>query len=118
MALVRVPRLRQGTPQAGRAVTAYDKLRRSLYDREDGLCQRCTREASDVHHRKLRSRGGGDDDVNCVLLCAECHTWCHRNPAVATETGWMVPGMVDPATVTPVPLGHVGVWSFADEAHW
>lgn len=73
------------------------------------------------HHRKLRSRGGQDTVPNAVALCANDHvlaSWAvHRNPAVATRDGWIVPAHIDPADV-PITL-HDGrtVWLTDDGAY-
>ncbi|TFD16202.1 hypothetical protein E3T26_04790 [Cryobacterium sp. TMT1-21] len=43
------------------------------------------------HHRKLKSRRGGDEVSNGVLLCGSgttgCHGWCHANPVSARMVG-------------------------------
>lgn len=31
-----------------------------------------------VHHLKLRSRSGDDEEQNLITLCAECHEQVHR----------------------------------------
>lgn len=52
------------------------------------------------HHRLLRSRNGGDEVSNGVLMCGSgttgCHGWAHANPADATALGFMVPSGVLP----------------------
>ena len=54
-----------------------------------------------IHHRKLRSRGGGDELENLMVGHNDCHVFAHANPTLATEHGWMVPSEHDPAA-TPV----------------
>jgi len=44
-----------------------------------------------VHHRKLRSQGGGPDPSLLVLLCDQHHREVHDNPRRARECGLIVP---------------------------
>lgn len=68
-------------------------------------CARCGVEIwnnGSRHHRKLRSRGGGDEVSNGVLLCGSgttgCHGWAHAHPAEATRLGFIVPRHANPLT--------------------
>lgn len=89
----------------------YAHLRALVHAREGGCCARCDNPApiteGECHHRLLRSRGGRDDAVTCVWLCSGCHGWAHRNVAVATQQGWIVPSSADPAS-WPVLRPHYG----------
>jgi 5-methylcytosine-specific restriction endonuclease McrA len=73
--------------------------------RDHGRCQAkitraCRGWAEVIHHKKLRSRGGGsgeingvddpDDISNLVALCDPCHRWAHSHPQAATTAGLMV----------------------------
>lgn len=80
---------------------ALDRVMGIVDHRAGGRCERCGRGlfVAEHHHRKLRSRGGGDTAANLVAICTRCHVWVHANPVKATETGWMVPRTDDPATV-------------------
>lgn len=70
-----------------------------------GFCARCGQSAElELHHRKLRSRGGDDSEANLVGICRDCHGWIHANPAEATARGWMVSSWDDPATVELIQL--------------
>lgn len=72
-----------------------------------GRCVFCSEHLGndgDIHHRKLRSQGGLDDEANCVLIHRACHSWAHLNPMSAYEIGWLVRGADDPAEV-PVVAG-------------
>jgi len=44
----------------------------------------------EVHHRRLRSRGGTHDVRNLVVLHGNCHRWCHANPEKAGKVGLVV----------------------------
>lgn len=77
---------------------------RLIDGREMQACARCGVEIwnnGSRHHRKLRSRGGGDEVSNGVLLCGSgttgCHGWAHSRVAEATRLGFIVPGYAYPA---------------------
>jgi 5-methylcytosine-specific restriction endonuclease McrA len=76
-------------------------MRAALYEREGGCCARCGggfhSRYMHVHHRKLRSQGGADDEFNLVIICPRCHEWAHRNPRNAALAGWIVPSWANPA---------------------
>jgi len=82
--------------------------------RSGGLCEAwipniCTTGAGDIHHRKLRSRGGKHTVTNCIALCSACHSWCHRHVAEATDLGLIVSTYADPALVHVVRRGWPGL---------
>jgi 5-methylcytosine-specific restriction endonuclease McrA len=52
---------------------AYEQLRQQVLKRDNWRCQSCgRRETLEVHHRKMRSQGGDDSDVNLITLCHSC----------------------------------------------
>lgn len=65
--------------------------------RDQQRCARCgefiTNNGS-RHHRKFKSRGGGDEVSNGILLCGSgttgCHGWVHANPGAAARVGFAV----------------------------
>ena len=89
------------------------RCRKDVHERSCGRCERCGKAGHEVHHRKLRSRGGGWDTANCVLLCSTCHRWVTVNPALARKDGWEVSRTQDPESV-PVLL----VGMFAPTPRW
>lgn len=97
-------------------------------DRREGQsCARCGKgiwENGSRHHRKFKSRGGGDEVSNGVLLCGSgttgCHGWAHAHSDLAREAGFAVNSWEDPALVPirlymaggrPVYLDDDGNWS-------
>jgi 5-methylcytosine-specific restriction protein A len=86
----------------------WQSIRIHLWMRSGGRCEFCREplnNAAEVHHRRLRSQGGGNDEANLALIGPDCHRWAHANPTLAYEWGWLVSGWADPATV-PVRTGH------------
>lgn len=69
------------------------RVRRQVQARSEGTCEGCGQAAaSDMHHRKFRSRGGRDTVENALHLCgmggvAGCHGRAHTE-AAATDEGW------------------------------
>ena len=62
--------------------------------REKQRCARCgvvIWSGGSRHHRKFKSRRGGDEVSNAVLLCGSgttgCHGWVHANPVSARMAG-------------------------------
>lgn len=55
------------------------------------------------HHRKFKSRGGGDEVSNGVLVCGSgttgCHGKIHADPARAAEFGFAVHAHEEPREV-------------------
>lgn len=57
---------------------AWDRTRKRILDRDEGLCQPCMREGrtavgTQVDHITPKSRGGSDDDANLQTICVACH---------------------------------------------
>jgi len=58
---------------------SYHELQRQVLERDGWRCQVCgSMQRLQVHHLKLRSQSGGDEEQNLITLCAECHTRTHR----------------------------------------
>jgi 5-methylcytosine-specific restriction endonuclease McrA len=68
------------------------------------FCGQALGNDGDMHHRKLRSQGGSNDEVNLALIHRRCHAWAHMNPEQAYILGWLVHGWSDPAEV-PITTG-------------
>lgn len=68
--------------------------RRIVRDRANGLCERCGKAGTTIHHRKKRSQGGPWTPENCVALCGDgtrgCHGWVEHNPTAAHAEGFHV----------------------------
>lgn len=70
------------------------RTRRLVEVRSDGICEGCgTAPATDIHHRKYRSRGGTHRLENLIHLCGAGNTsGCHgrAHSADGDDTGWSV----------------------------
>ena len=73
------------------------------------MCEICgITPATNWHHRKNRSQGGGNELSNAMHLCGSGNTGCHgrvtENPADAYHYGWSVLSGHNPAEM-PVWMG-------------
>lgn len=85
------------------------KNRRIVEERCGGVCEGCgDRPATDVHHRKYKSRGGGHEVSNLLALCGGPsglaggnHSGCHgvAHSGEGHELGWSAHSWEDPALV-------------------
>ena len=84
------------------------KLWELCWTRCKGYCEKCglpmNEEDCDLHHRKLRSRGGEDTPENALMVHHACHLQhrdsIHDNPAFSLLVGWMVSSWANPAEVS------------------
>jgi 5-methylcytosine-specific restriction endonuclease McrA len=57
----------------------YFEQREDIFDGQDGHCAGCGRiKPLDSHHIKYRSNLGGDERINLIGLCRECHETKHK----------------------------------------
>lgn len=84
------------------------QVRKNILSRDEGKCRKCSRPATDVHHRQVKGMGGTSDPrreygaANLVSLCRACHNYIHAHPAESYEMGWLVHSWQDPEDI-PVP---------------
>jgi 5-methylcytosine-specific restriction protein A len=57
---------------------AWERLRKEIIDRDEGLCQECLRNGrvtlgTQVDHVTPKSQGGTDSPMNLELKCEPCH---------------------------------------------
>jgi hypothetical protein len=113
--------LRSRSTLARRAITttattsAYEaefrRMRPQIIARAGGACEArfatdCTGRtgpSSPVHHRKLRTQGGPNSDVNLMAVCVPCHAEIHARPPRSRRAGMLVPSWADPAEIPIVP---------------
>jgi 5-methylcytosine-specific restriction endonuclease McrA len=71
--------IRPKSPRLRLDSKSYLELHRQVLERDGWRCQVCgSMQNLQVHHLKLRSRSGGDEEQNLITLCAECHARRHR----------------------------------------
>lgn len=90
----------------GEGVEFSKRVRHLVLARSGGFCERCgSNQATNLHHRKYRSRGGTGGVENAVLLCgggntSGCHGYAHSGHGEAE--GWSVSSGDDPVDI-PLP---------------
>lgn len=74
--------------------TEWVKARKEVISRSSGRCEArwdgCLGTVQHVHHKKLRSQGGGHEMSNLLACCFVCHNLIHANPAIASSKGHLV----------------------------
>lgn len=78
----------------------------TVIERAEGWCEAmipgvCMGEAQHLHHRQMRSQGGGHTAENLGAVCHRCHDAVHRHTAWAYDAGWLIHGW-DTPTWPPV----------------
>lgn len=92
------------------STTVTPQTRLALRNRSHGRCEWCGHGGKrlEVHHRLYRSRGGGHDASNLVMLCGwGNHTGCHGrahgaepgDTDAAIRAGMTLPSGADPEAV-------------------
>jgi 5-methylcytosine-specific restriction endonuclease McrA len=74
-----VTRIRPKRPRLQLDPELYEKLRKQVLRRDGWRCQVCgSMQNLQVHHQRLRSQQGSDDELNLITLCVDCHEAQHR----------------------------------------
>lgn len=62
--------------------------------RSRGYCEvgslGCLGRGVHLHHRLMRSQGGGHEADNLLNVCRHCHDLIHAEPMFAYERGWLL----------------------------
>lgn len=66
-----------------------------VHARSEMICEAmirgvCTWNGAHLHHRKMRSQGGGHEPNNLGFICDNCHRFIHGNTNWAYENGWLI----------------------------
>lgn len=60
-----------------RGIPIPKKIRDEIKARSRDVCEArlpgCFREASEIHHKKSRARGGSNNPINLLHVCSSCH---------------------------------------------
>src|SRR5690606_8934829 len=82
------------------------KTRKALRERSGGICEGCGWwPATQAHHRRYKSRGGGHELSNLLALCGSGnHTGCHgrAHTAEGEQLGWSVESGIEPPSRYPL----------------
>jgi 5-methylcytosine-specific restriction endonuclease McrA len=71
--------IRPKRPRIRLEAGSYKQLWRRVLERDNWTCQICgSKQNLQVHHKKLRSRQGGDLESNLISLCSNCHDRLHN----------------------------------------
>jgi 5-methylcytosine-specific restriction endonuclease McrA len=68
-------------PKRGNHTKFSPKARKTIVERDEGLCVRCKRLYHNIHHVTFASAGGIGDPANGVCVCIQCHNWAHAGKA-------------------------------------
>jgi hypothetical protein len=63
---------------------------RAQFMAEHPDCQRCGREATEVHHRNGRNNERLNRVEDWIAICRECHCFIHAHPKAARLAGLLV----------------------------
>ena len=90
------------------------KTREAVKARSGGICEGCgRRRASEIHHRRYKSRGGGHELSNLLHLCGSGnHTGCHGTAHTehGERLGWSVESGVSAPSAYLVEYRDVRGW--------
>ena len=71
-----------------------EATRAAVIARSRGWCEivhpGCTGVGTELHHRLMRSQGGGHGEENLLWLCSTGHRYVHDHPTYAYERGWLL----------------------------
>lgn len=55
------------------------KVRKQIFERDEGSCRQCGGPGQEIHHIVYRSRSGRGVYSNGLTLCHDCHREIHEN---------------------------------------
>ena len=87
--LVKRSRLKPVSDKRRAYLEELDSMRPAVKERSGGWCEfgHCRAEATEVHHIRRRSQGGGNELSNLIDLCNGHHKFIHAHPSEAFEMG-------------------------------
>ena len=73
------PKHKRRIPKRGKRGEFGKEVRQAIYERDNGLCQICNIQGSEIHHVRFKSQSGRGVYSNGILLCTLCHIKVHRD---------------------------------------
>src|SRR5690625_2311512 len=73
------PKHKRRSPKKSKRGHVSEGVRQQIYERDNGLCQQCGKQGSEIHHVKFKSRGGRGVLTNGLTLCQLCHKEVHMS---------------------------------------
>lgn len=72
------PQHKRKAAKRGYKTTFRTNTRKTIIERDEGLCVRCNAPYEEIHHVVFRSAGGLGTVDNGVCVCHTCHEQAHR----------------------------------------
>ena len=69
-------------PKRGNLTKFSKKVRQQIIERDHGLCVKCHKPYTEIHHVQFASDLGTGTLDNGVAICNGCHILAHKNRAV------------------------------------
>lgn len=66
------------------------KVLRKEYLKENEMCERCNKFASEIHHKNGRNGTRLVDVDYFMAVCRKCHNYIHANPTESRQEGWLI----------------------------
>ena|SRR5690625_3277579 len=79
------PKHKRRVPKQSQRNNFSRKVMQEIYERDNGQCQMCYGQGTEIHHCKFKSQGGRGVATNGLLLCHTCHTKVHRDYELAEQ---------------------------------
>lgn len=117
----RAPLVRRPMRRRYRYTGPNANTRALVLQRDDYRCIICGGLTTQLHHRKPRSRGGGNSPANLILLCgsgtAGCHGFVESRREESYDHGYLLLTRDDPSEVPVhyIGVGYLGIYKLADD---
>lgn len=73
------PSHKRRVPKQSKRNEFSKKVRKEIFERDNGQCQMCLGKGEEIHHVMLRARKGRGVFTNGLTLCHNCHRRVHSD---------------------------------------